>query len=289
MDIIMKALSRAIEKFCYRHKRFGIPRLMLIIVIVSAAVYLIHMMDSTMTLLSLLAFYPAAILRGEVWRLFTWIFIPLYDNVLFTALMLYFYYFIGSTLEREWGMPKFTIYYLFGILLNIVYGFACTYISGYVPFLTPGFLNLSMFFAFAALFPDQRIMLFFIIPVKIKWLALIDAAFFVYSIVVVLVTGHIIDALLPLIALLNFFLICGYDLRRYLRPIKARSSPQAINFKKAAKRAQREQSGTEYRRKCAVCGRTDTAFPDLEFRYCSRCNGYHCFCIEHINNHVHFE
>lgn len=261
---------------------------MLYIVFVSAAVFFIHMMDTTDTLITLLRFHPTLILKGEVWRLVTWVFLPLNSNILFTALMLYFYYFIGSTLEREWGAAKFTIYYIFGVILNIIYGFISSYISGYVPFLAPNYINLSMFFAFAVLFPDQRIMLFFFIPMKVKWLALINAAFFAYSIVVELFSGYIIMAFLPLVALLNFFIICGYDLMGYLRPLKARGSPQAINFKKAAKQARREQSDKQYRHKCAVCGKTDVENPGTEFRYCSRCEGYHCFCLDHINNHVHF-
>lgn len=284
----MKTISKAIDKFCLKHRRFGIPRLMMYIVFISAAVFIIYMMDTTSTLIYLMSFHPSLILRGEIWRLFTWVFLPLNDNLLFTAVMLYFYYFIGSTLEREWGTAKFTVYYISGLLLNVIYGFACSYITGRVPFLAPNYLNLSMFFAFAALFPDQRIMLFFIIPMKIKWLALIDAVFFAYSVVSELLTGHIVNALLPIIAILNFIIICGYDLLRYLRPLRARSSPQAINFKKAARQAQRGQADAPYRHKCAVCGKTDLENPGLEFRYCSRCDGYHCFCIEHINNHVHF-
>lgn len=285
--ISLKALSRAIERFCQKHRNFGIPRLMLYIVFISAAVFFIYMMDTTRTLLSLLNFHPVPIMRGEVWRLLTWVFLPLNENLFFTAIMLYFYYFIGNTLEREWGTAKFTIYYIFGVLLNIIYGFVI-YAFGGDPFLAPNFINLSMFFAFAVMFPDQRIMLFFIIPIKIKWLALVNALFFAYSICIELFEGHVIRALLPLVALLNFFIICGYDLLRYLRPLKARNSPQAINFKRAAKQARREQSDKPYRHKCAVCGKTDVESPDLEFRYCSRCNGYHCFCIDHINNHVHF-
>ena len=284
----MKAINRAIERFCQKHRRFGVQRLMIYIVFISAAVFLIHMMDTTKTLLPLLVFHPTLILRGQIWRLLTWVFLPLNDNILFTALMLYFYYFIGSTLEREWGTPKFTIYYIFGVLLNIIYGFASSYISGFIPHLAPNFLNLSMFFAFAVLFPDQRIMLFFFIPIKIKWLALVNAIFFAYSIITDLFAGHIATAFLPLVALLNFFIMCGYDLLRHMRPLQARSSPQAINFKKAAKQARRDQSASQYNRQCAVCGKNDVDNPKMEFRYCSRCEGYHCFCMDHINNHVHF-
>ena len=291
----LRAINRVIDRFCTKHRRFGIPRLMRYIVFISAAIFVVNMMDTTGTLLFLLYFEPILILRGEIWRLVTWVFLPLNDNILFTALMLYFYYFIGSSLEREWGTPKFTIYYISGVLLNIIYGFLMLYIlklpflisSGFL--LAPNFLNLSMFFAFAALFPDHRVLLFFFIPIKIKWMALINAGFFLYSIIGNLMSGRLAAAFLPLVALLNFIIICGGDVLDYLRPYKARNTPQAINFRKASKQVRREQSDGNYRHKCAVCGKTDRDNPDLEFRYCSRCNGYHCFCIDHINNHVHFQ
>ena len=154
---------------------------------------------------------------------------------------------------------------------------------------TPTYLNLSMLFAFATLFPDVQIRLFLIIPIKIKWLALFNAAFFLYEIVSSLATGLVVAALLPVVAVLNYILICGDELLSYIRPMKIRRSSQIVNFKKAAKQAKRDLADKPYRHKCAVCGKTDTEYPDLEFRYCSRCEGYHCFCIDHINNHIHFE
>jgi len=258
------------------------------IVFASAAVFIAHMMDTSGNFLALLRFDPSLIMRGQIWRIVTWILFPIDFSPIFLAISLYFYYMIGTTLEREWGASKFTIYYIFGVLLHIIYGFITWFALGWTPFIIPSFLNLSMFFAFAVLFPDHRILLLFIIPVKIKWLALANAAFFVYTITVNLLAGRFMPALLPVIATLNFLLICGYDLLLLLRPIKARTSTKAIKFKKAARKVQREDS-RPYRHKCAVCGKTDTDNPGLEFRYCSRCEGYHCFCIDHINNHVHFK
>jgi len=139
------------------------------------------------------------------------------------------------------------------------------------------------------LFPDNRVMLFFFIPIKIKWLAIINACYFVYSIIVDVVNRQYAMAFLPLVALLNFVVTCGGDVLDYIRPYTARGSPQTINFRRAAKDARREYENKHYRHKCAVCGKTDADNPGLEFRYCSRCNGYHCFCIDHINNHVHFQ
>jgi len=283
--IELKALNRAIDRFCHKHRKFGVPRLMLYIVIVSAIVFLI----GGQRLIALMSFHPELVLRGELWRLVTWIFIPLNSDLLFTVIALYFYYFVGSSLESEWGTAKFTVFYIFGIVINIIYGFVGWMAFGVAPYLVPNYLNLSMFFAFAALFPDHVVRLFFIIPIKVKWLALVNAAFFAYSIISEILVGQLVMALLPLVALLNFFVLCSEDLLAHLRPLRARSSVSTINFKRAAKKAKREFNDKPYRHKCAVCGRTDADFPNLEFRYCSRCNGYHCFCIDHINNHIHFQ
>jgi len=262
---------------------------MLFIVIISAIVFIIAGEE----LFRFIYFHPGAIMRGEVWRLITWIFIPPnagggFGGMFLTAIALYFYYFIGSTLEREWGTAKFTIYYIFGVLLHVIYGIVMWFAFDAIVSMVPMYLNLSMLFAFAVLFPDHVVRLMLIIPIKFKWLAIFNAALFTYMIVSMIIAGSYVSAFLPLVALLNFFIICGYDLLSYLRPLKIKRSPQMINFKKAAKKAKRDLADKPYRHKCAVCGKTDTDYPDLEFRYCSQCNGYHCFCIDHINNHIHF-
>ena len=284
----MRAINRAIDRFCATHPRFGIPGLMKYIVFVSAVVFILNPATNG-TLQATLSFSPTAVLGGQVWRIITWIFIPLNNNVFFTAIMLFFYFSIGSTLEREWGTPKFTIFYLFGVLLNVIYGFLMGLAFNSPVGLVANYLNLSMFFAFAALFPDHKILLLLIIPVKIKWLALANAFFFAYIFVVSFMAGRIAAAFLPLVAILNFIMFCGYDVMAYLRPRRARYSSNAINFQKASRKAKRDSANKPYRHKCAVCGKTDTEYPELEFRYCSRCNGYHCFCLEHINNHIHFK
>ena len=292
----MKKLMRAIDRFCLKHRRFGIPRLMLYITAGCALVYLVALMDTTGRFLTYLYFIPDRVIRGGVWRLVTWVFVPeggmvgmSISTLLITALVLYFYYFIGTTLEREWGTPKFTIYYLTGVVMNILYAVIVRLLGGVTPFLHTRYLNLSMFFAFAALYPDQRVLLFFFIPIKIKWLAYIDGAYFLISVIVDLVGGYYLAALLPVLAFFNFFLFCGYELIQRLRPMRIHRPTQTIHFKEAARRYREAEDARPYRHKCAVCGRTDAQYPNLEFRYCSRCNGIHCFCIDHINNHVHFQ
>jgi len=261
---------------------------MLYIVLISAGIYIIGLLDAR--IFTLIVFDIELIKQFQLWRLFTWIFFPLRSNMFFYAIALYFYYNIGISLEREWGAGKFTIYYFLGILLNSVYGLVLGLFFGRGGILLePVYLNFSLLFAFATLFPDYSIRLFFVIPLKIKWLAIFTAAFFLFQIIAGIVLRDLFNSLLPVIAVLNYILLCGDDLLSNIRPyIKNRTSPQVINFKKTAKQVKREMDEKPYRHKCSVCGKTDVDYPDLEFRYCSRCNGYHCFCIEHINNHIHF-
>ena len=290
----LKSVRKWVDKFCYNHPKFGIDNLMKYIVILSAVIFVINMMDRTGTFLGYLAFSPYRILHGEVWRLVSWVFIPT-SSFPWIIIELYFYYFIGNTLEGVWGAGRFTIYYIFGLILNVIYGFLIYLIFNINAGITTFYLNLSMFFAFAAMFPDQQVLLFFIIPVKVKWLAWIDAAFLLLNAISNVIAGYYVIAVLPVIAILNFFIFCGEDLMKYARRSRFGSvNSNTINFRKEARKYQKSQanrrteSGKPYRHKCAVCGRTDADYPQLEFRYCSRCAGYHCFCMDHINNHIHF-
>jgi hypothetical protein len=267
-----------VERFCYRHPRFGIPNLMRYIAIGSAGFWVLCMVNPV--LYSYLCFSPQLVLQGQIWRLLTFFFIPSNTGVL-GLIAIYFYYWIGSTLEQYWGTPKFNIYFFSGILLTLLYGFVIHFITNASIQLNAEYVYLSMFFSFAAMFPDMQVLLFFLIPIKMKWLALVDAAFFLMSIL----TASFPENLLPIVAVLNFFVFCGGEL---LHALPRRPSAETVNFRRAAAKVRREQRDKLYTHKCAVCGRTDTDFPELEFRYCSRCAGYHCFCQDHINNHIHF-
>lgn len=277
-----------IEKFCWEHPRFGIPRLMLYIVIGNVLVWLFGMMDQTGTLYSLLYFDPAMFCKGQVWRIVTFILVPEASNPLVLLIAMYFYYFIGTSLEREWGTGKFTIYYFSGILLTVLYSLVFYWLTKNRILVSASYVNLSMFLAFATLWPEQKVLLFYIIPVKMKYLAWVDAALFAFSIVQYIIMGHIGFALVPIVAMAGYLLFFGEWLLSFISPKRARQKAKTIQFKQAAKKVQREQQAQGYTRKCAVCGRTDADHPDLEFRYCSRCAGYHCFCADHIGSHIHF-
>ena len=267
-----------VDSFCRKHPNFGIPNLMKYICIGNVAFWLIGAVNPV--LMSYLTFNPAAILHGQVWRLVTFAMYPPSSGVL-TFIVIYFYYLIGSTLERQWGSAQFTVYFIGGIVLTVLYGFIVYFIFGTNFILNAQYVYLSMFFSFAVLFPDMQVLLFFIIPIKIKYLAWLDGLLFVVE----LFSSPFPVNLLPVVAVLNFLIFCGGDL---LSALPKRPSAQTINFRKASAKIRKEQQSNLYTHKCAVCGKTDADYPNIEFRYCSKCQGYHCFCQEHIYNHIHF-
>lgn len=290
----MKRLEKKIDRFCREHPNFGIPNLMLYIAVANVAIALIDSFSSS-SLSYALFFWRDAIFHGEIWRLFTFVLVPISGDfslfgmsisgtsLITTALSAYFYYWIGSLLEREWGTARFNCFFLTGVLLNIVFGLVFGVASIH-------YVNLSMFFAFAFLFPDMRVLFMFILPMKVKWLAWIDAALFGWEILQSLLAGQWLSALLPLVAILNFFIFFASDISEALESRKGsyrhKHSPQSAAFKKATKSAYQEKG---YIHKCAVCGKTDTDYPNEEFRYCSKCNGYYCYCSDHINTHIHIQ
>ena len=285
----MRSIETMLDRFCRKHPRFGIPNLMTIVALGTALVYLLNQFGRGVSLSAALALFPSLVLKGEIWRLVTFVFVPMSGGIAL-LLELYFYWFMGSALEREWGTAKFSLFYLSGVVLNILFGFLSLLTGNPAVLVTMRYVNLSLIFAFATLYPNLQVLLFFVIPIKVKWLAWVDAALFAWSVLSSLLALDLAGAILPLVAILNYFLFFASDLRNTLgyakRRVQHQTSRQTINFKKATRQAQQQKG---YIHKCAVCGKTDTDYPDMEFRYCSKCNGYYCYCKDHINNHVHIE
>lgn len=288
----MKKLYDGVQRFCDAHPRFGIPNLMRVIVIGNVAVYVLMLLTQAndANALSFLTFNLNALLHGEVWRLVTFVFVPAYSSPFALLISLYFYYWIGSTLERQWGTAKFNLYYISGALLTVLGVVLASLITGN-PYLTAagtGYVNLSMFFAFAFLFPDTTVLLFFILPVKMKWLAYLDGALFAFDIIKAIGAHNWAGVVLPIVALLNFAVFIWPEVHYLKERAKYQNSRKTVQFRQAQQQQAKQAQQQGYRHKCAVCGRTDTDYPDLQFRYCSKCVGYHCFCQDHIFNHVHF-
>lgn len=205
----MRKLYDAADRFCARHPRFGVPDLMRYIVIGNVVVFFLIMLTrgTNASALNFLYFDPQMVLRGEVWRIVTYIFVPSTTSVFWLVVELYFYYWIGSTLEREWGTARFNLYYWSGVLLTVIGALLASAITG-GNFAVAGtsYVNLSMFLAFALLFPNTQVLLMFIIPVKMKWLAYIDVGLFAAGIIRAILVRNWGGVILPIMALLNFLI-----------------------------------------------------------------------------------
>lgn len=278
-----------IDRFCAKHPRFGIPNLMKILVIVQIVVYVSDLLCRAVngsSWLGVLEFVPLQIFEGQLWRLITWLAVPNSSNPFYLLLGCYFYFWIASMLERQWGTAKFNLFYFGGALLSVIVGLLVGLLQKnlthtYSAIELSYYLNLSIFLVLATLFGDTQVLLFFVVPVKMKWMALLDVGLIVVEMVQLIGAGYWMLALAPLASWINYFVFTWPFWAGKLGIVRHRSDPTVIRFKKARQQAQ------GYRHKCAVCGVTDAMRPDMEFRYCSKCDGYHCYCIDHINNHVH--
>ena len=280
----MKKLNEAVDRFCALHPRLGIPGLMRYIVGANAVIYLLSLFARGGSL-NFLCMDPASVLRGELWRIVTYVLLPTNGGI-FLVISLFFYYWLGESLERLWGSTKFTVYYVSGTLLTALASLLAYLIDGIsVPIYGAVYVNTALFLAFALNYPDAMVNIYFIIPVKMKWLAALEGILYALSVVTAIAARMWGQALMPIVALLNLFVFFTPDFLRKADRVKAHTRPQAVQFRRAVKEQQRQKG---YHHKCSVCGRTDTDYPDLQFRYCSKCAGYHCFCEDHIFNHTHF-
>ncbi len=223
------------------------------------------------------SFDMEAILSGQIWRIFTFLFAEYYGiNILFLFLFVQVYCFIGSTLEAIWGTFKFNVYYFTGALSSIA---ACViaYLLGANLPASAFYLHLSLFLAFATLCPDYTFRILFLIPVKVKYLAVIDAL----ALFLGFIMPGIVNKILITVSLLNYFLFFGLP---YLK--QRRTKPQK-DFIKTKRKLSGSKTINAAFHKCTVCGQTELDDPTLEFRYCSSCNGNYEYCMEHLKNHTH--
>ena len=190
----------------------GITNLTVYIIICYVIGYLLTYMNPS--LLSMMSLDVSKILQGQIWRLVTFIFVPTNFSPFWLLISLFFYYFIGSTLEREWGTAKFNIYYFGGLVLTLIAVVAASLITGVSWTLSSTYyINMSMFFAFAMLYPDFQVLLFFIIPIKMKYMALFSGALCLID----LLMGGWSTRAAVLLSLANFLLFFGGDFFRTVK------------------------------------------------------------------------
>ena len=231
--------------------------------------------------------------KGQVWRLITFIIpnVSIYD-ILFVALAAYLYYMIGNALERAWGAFRFNVYFFSGVIFNILASWITYLLTGVSISPSLDYVYGTMFFAFAALYPNTQFLLYFLIPVKAKYLAWFDAALYIIMVVQYIMSKNYY-AIIPVVVSMANFLIFFFTTRNYRR-ISPKEFERKARFRRQMN-AGRNTGNTSTQRghtvitrhKCAVCGRTELDDDRLEFRFCSKCDGNYEYCMDHLFTHEH--
>lgn len=235
---------------------------------------------------------PYYIFHGfQIWRLVTWVLIPPSQNIIFAVIMIIFYYQLGMVLERTWGTFRFNVFMFGGLICTIIGAFILygvytlmlgSPVLGVGHYFSTSYINMSIFLAFAVCYPDMEVRLYFLIPIKMKWMAVVYAVLIIYDVVRLDWSGRV-----AIFCSLANFLIFFLSTRDYRRV-----NPKEIHRRQSYARATRQKTTDRRgnpiaRHKCAICGRTELTNPELEFRFCSKCNGNYEYCNDHLFTHTH--
>lgn len=305
-----------------KYGKYAIQNLSLILIICYGVGYVLQILAPGFSQYLLLN--PYLILHGQVWRLVTWILVPPERLDLMTLLMLYFYFSIGSTLERTWGAFRYNVYLFSGMLFTIIGSFILYGIgwmefneiiekgtltvydvfakyknlvigdevialpAGWFSQISTYYVNMSIFLGFAATFPEAQVLLMFLIPIKMKVLGILYAVILLYSFFM----GSLVTKVVILASLMNF--IVFFLTSRTLHRISPAEVKRRAEFQKKMRRAQQSGNESQYqgkkvitRHKCSICGKTELDDPNMEFRFCSKCDGNYEYCMDHIYTHEH--
>ena len=288
-----------LDKLERKFGRYAIHNLMYYIIILYALGYVIVTFVPQFYV-QYLSLDPTMILRGQIWRIITFIIYPPNTGLFYFLISMYLYYSIGRILEAQWGAFRFNLYFFTGVLLHVVAAFISCYVFGanIGPAFGTYYLNYSLFFAFAATYPDMQFLLFFIIPIKAKWLGIINGIYFgvtivagflanylPYSVLIGLMNAGIIAhpaySAMALVSLANFliFFFGMRSMRRY--------NPKELYRRRVYTKSVKQGQKSAATHRCAVCGRTEKDGDDLVFRFCSKCNGNYEYCQDHLFTHEH--
>lgn len=260
-----------IHRLQRRFGRLAVPNLTVVIIVGQIALYMLQMMQQGARLDRILLI-PELVLQGEVWRLITFIFTPPAVSPIFVIFFWMLFYIFGTALETQWGVFRYNLFLLIGYVANVGAAFIA-HGFGYSDLPTNGFLYGTVFLAFARLFPDYVLYIMFILPVKVKWLALLQWVFYGYS----LLAGPWIARLLVIASVLNYLLFFGKEHWQDFR----------FGVRRRAYQAKAKRTSQTPRHVCTVCGVNSKESPRTLFRYCSKCAGDLCYCPDHIQDHEH--
>lgn len=281
-----------ITKLERKYGKYSIPNLTVILIAGFILGYVIEIMaPDALTLISL---NPGKVLKGQVYRLVTWVILPPGGVSILLIITLMFYYSIGRTLEHVWGEFRYTLYILSGILftdLGTMLAYLVMKLAGQADMMelfydyglygaTTYYLCMSLFLAYAFLFPDQQVLWAMIIPIKVKWLGYLDIAYLLYAILQYGMMQYYAGMVTVFMSVFNFVLF--YILSRGSRRGLRKHAKRGRSYRQQVRKTQ-----LLTRHKCAICGQTEEDNPDLEFRYCSRCKGNYEYCQNHLFTHEH--
>lgn len=275
-----------INKWERKYGRFGIPNLTLYIIVCYVIGYLLSFTGSG--ILPYLTLEPGLILRGQVWRLISWVLLPPDSLDIFTIIMLFFYYSLGTTLERTWGTFRYTLFIFSGLFFTVIGAFLLYFLLGGTVgiggFFSTYYISMSIFLAFAVSYPDMQVLLYFVIPVKIKWMAILDIAVILYNAINYVRVGLWMITVPIAASLLNVLIF--FLATRNLSHMRPKEVKRRRDFQKAMAGSRVNQAGVT-KHKCAICGRTELDGEHLEFRFCSKCKGNYEYCQDHLFTHEH--
>lgn len=269
-----------LDKLEKKFGRFAIPNLTMYLIgayIIGFGIY--YFLPGLFKWLTL---EPYFILKGQVWRVISWVLVPPSGSLISIIFIVLLYYSLGTALERAWGTFRYNVYIFSGILFTVIGAFALYFIAGtgmigYGGLFSTYYINMSIFLAFAVSYPDMELLLYFIIPIKMKWMAILYAVFILYG----FIAGNFISKVAIAASLLNFVVF-------FLSTKKGYSPKQQMRKKKYQKQSRSHMTYSNgARHRCAVCGRTELDDPNLEFRFCSKCNGNYEYCQDHLFTHEH--
>ena len=267
--------------------KYAIHNLTLYLIICYVVGYIIWYTVPNMILY--LTLDPSLILKGQVWRIVSWVLIPPGSFNILTVIMLFFYYSIGTSLERTWGAFRYNVYIFSGIIFTVIGAFVLLLIYPNASFLVASlsfstyYINMSIFLAYAMSYPDMQVLLYMVIPIRVKWLAYADIIYLAY----LFWDGNLMSKVAIGASLLNFivFYLATKNIKQYTPKEFVRKQKFKKEVRKNPPPSQAHKSGARHR--CAVCGRTELDDPNLEFRYCSKCNGNYEYCQDHLFTHEH--
>ena len=281
--------------------KYAIPNLMMYVSVLYAIGAIIEVVNPS--LLNMLNMNFGAVLQGQVWRLVTFVIDPPNSGILFNLLSIYVYYNMGTSLERRWGTFAFNLFFLLGILFHIVAGILTYFLFGTTFTMGMYYLNLSLFFAFVTEFSEVQFLLFFIIPIKAKWLGIIDAIYFGATIIGGFLSIFVPEvfyfllrfgvvalpetAVVASVSVLNYVLFYFLYRRTFRLNKQQRQIRKEFRTKVAEAKAIQRANAHAPRHCCSICGRTEHSNPELEFRFCSKCEGSFEYCEDHLYTHQH--